>query len=158
MLNDLWEFNPTAKTWTWVNGSNVGNVAGTYGTLGIGSASNAPGVRNGSFSWTDSTGNLWLFGGYGLDSTGTLTTGALNDLWKFNPTAKTWTWISGSNLMNGAGTYGTLGTAAASNTPVSRSFGAGWTDGSGSFWLFGGYSVNFGVNTGCLNDLWQYQP
>jgi hypothetical protein len=30
-------------------------------------------------SWIDSSGNLWLFGGYGYDSTGAL--GYLNDMW-----------------------------------------------------------------------------
>jgi hypothetical protein len=31
----------------------------------------------------DASGNFWLFGGLGMDSTGTL--GYLNDLWKFEP-------------------------------------------------------------------------
>jgi N-acetylneuraminic acid mutarotase len=156
LLNDLWEFSPTAKTWTWVSGSSVGNAAGTYGTLGTGSASNTPGARNGSVSWTDSAGNLWLFGGDGLDSTGTggsMGT-SLNDLWKFNPTAKTWTWVSGSNLENATGTYGTLGTASASNVPSSRYSGISWTGSSGNFWLFGGQTGY----SGNLNDLWHYQP
>jgi hypothetical protein len=156
LLNDLWEFSPTAKTWTWVSGSNVGNAAGTYGTLGTGSASNSPGARNGSVSWTDSAGNLWLFGGDGFDSTGTgggIGT-SLNDLWEFSPTAKAWTWVSGSNLANAAGSYGTLGTASASNVPGSRYSGVSWTDSSGNFWLFGGQTGY----SGNLNDLWRYQP
>ena len=46
---------------------------------------------------TDSSGNFWLFGGNGYDSTGN--TANLNDLWMFNPTNKTWTWVSGSNTI-----------------------------------------------------------
>ncbi len=37
-------------------------------------------------SWIDSSGNLWLFGGYGYDSTGTV--GKLNDLWQYSPTTE----------------------------------------------------------------------
>jgi N-acetylneuraminic acid mutarotase len=42
-----------------------------------------PGGRNSISSWIDTSGNLWLFGGDGYDSTGEL--GYLNDLWQYNP-------------------------------------------------------------------------
>jgi N-acetylneuraminic acid mutarotase len=29
LLNDLWEFSATAKTWTWTSGSNAGNASTT---------------------------------------------------------------------------------------------------------------------------------
>lgn len=155
ILNDLWEFNPTTKTWTWVSGSSTGNAAGMYGSLGTGSVTNTPGARNGSVSWIDRSGNLWLFGGDGIDSTGTgggIGT-SLNDLWKFNPTAKTWTWAGGSNLENAVGVYGALGAASTSNVPGSRYSAVSWIDTSGNFWLFGGQT-----GSGDLNDLWEYQP
>lgn len=92
-LNDLWEYNPTAKTWTWVSGSNTFDSIGVYGTQGTPSASNIPGSRFGALGWTDSSGNLWLFGGFGRDSAPGVINfpGFLNDLWQFNPVAKTWT-------------------------------------------------------------------
>jgi N-acetylneuraminic acid mutarotase len=34
-------------------------------------------------SWIDASGNLWLFGGNGYDSTGNF--GYLNDLWQYDP-------------------------------------------------------------------------
>jgi hypothetical protein len=37
-----------------------------------------------SSSWIDSSGNLWLFGGFGTDSGG-LAYVNLNDLWRFTP-------------------------------------------------------------------------
>lgn len=156
LLNDLWEYSPTAKTWTWISGSSTGNAAGIYGTLGTASVSNSPGARNGSVSWTDSAGNLWLFGGDGFDSTGTgSSTGtSLNDLWEFSPAAKTWKWVSGSNLENAAGVYGTLGTASTSSIPGSRYSAVSWIDSSGNLWLFGGETGY----SGDLNDLWKYQP
>ncbi len=46
-------------------------TSSNYGTLGVASTSNVPGSRSNSVSWTGSTGNFWLFGGSGNDSTGT---------------------------------------------------------------------------------------
>ena len=37
--------------------------------------------------WTDSTGDLWLFGGYGYDSN--RSAGVLDDLWEYQPAAPT---------------------------------------------------------------------
>jgi hypothetical protein len=155
-LNDLWEFNPTAKTWTWVSGSSThGVIAGVYGTQGVAAGTNVPGSRCEAVSWTDSSGNLWLFGGQGYDSTGQVN-GDLNDLWKFSPTSKEWTWIGGSSTLGSQegqpGVYGTLGVPAATNMPGGRDSAVGWTDSSGNFWLFGGESAE------SFNDLWHYQP
>jgi len=154
-FNDLWEYSPTTKMWTWVGGSNTTGASGVYGTLGVASTNNVPGARMNAVSWTDSSGNFWLFGGTGNDSTGT--SGALNDLWKFTPVTKEWIWISGSNTVNANGVYGTLSIAASDNVPGAR-FGAdGWIDKDGNLWLFGGTSI---VSTGAvyLNDLWKFNP
>jgi N-acetylneuraminic acid mutarotase len=80
-LNDLWKFN--GSQWTWVSGSDAGGQAGTYGTLGTRGAGNVPGGRIDAVSWVGTDGNLWLFGGIGLGSTGT--SGDLNDLWEYTP-------------------------------------------------------------------------
>jgi N-acetylneuraminic acid mutarotase len=153
-LNDLWEFNPTNMEWTWVSGSSTAGALGVYGTQGVASVSNVPGWRGGSVSWTDTSGNFWLFGGQGQDPTGT--NGGLNDLWKFNVSAKTWTWVSGANTVNAQGIYGTEGTAAASNAPAGRASAVGCIDASGNLWLFGGESFNPAGSD--YNDLWRYQP
>ena len=158
-----------AKPWTWMSGSNTvganGGQPGVYGTLGSPAVGNFPGGRAGSVSWRDGSGNLWLFGGFGPDSTGAgglLAQGLLNDLWVFNPTSKEWTWMSGSNTLGAnsgqSGVYGTLGTPAASNVPGGRGESVGWMDGSGNLWLFGGYGPDSTTAQGDLNDLWRYQP
>jgi len=155
-LSDLWEFTPANKTWTWVSGSNITNASGVYRTQGASSTSNTPGARSGSVSWTDRSGNFWLFGGGGYDSTGVV--GDLNDLWEFNPTNNTWTWVSGSNTANAIGSYGSLGLSSSTNMPGARSGSLSWTDGSGNFWLFGGEGYGSaglsGGARGVLNDLW----
>jgi N-acetylneuraminic acid mutarotase len=158
-LNDLWIYSPAAGTWIWVSGSNTHNSAGSYGTQGMPAAGNAPGGRASASAWIDSLGNLWLFGGFGYDSAGSF--GYLNDLWRFNPIAGTWTWISGSSASNGNSSYGTVGIPSASNVPGGRDVAASWIDPSGNFWLFGGYgfdSSNTFANAGNLGDLWEFSP
>jgi N-acetylneuraminic acid mutarotase len=155
-LNDLWRYSPGTGQWTWISGGIADNAAGVYGTQGTPAAGNVPGSRYAASSWIDSTGNLWLFGGYGYDSTGLA--GSLNDLWRYNPSTGLWTWISGGNADNAAGVYGTQGTAAAGNVPGSRYAATAWFDSTGNLWLFGGYGYDSTGSAGKLNDLWQYSP
>jgi N-acetylneuraminic acid mutarotase len=183
-LDDLWEFNPSIKQWTWMGGSNVASYCdihpggsgncfnirgGVYGTLGKPAAGNIPGARTGAVTWTDKSGNLWLFGGGGFDANGNHH--SLNDLWRFSPATDEWTWMGGSSTLPGThqlaapGVYGTLGTAAAANIPSGRSGAMGWTDTTGNLWLFGGTgfvqttgNYNGQRNNGPLNDLWRFDP
>ena len=158
-LNDLWEFTPGARTWTWVSGSKERSASGTYGTQGTAAAGNTPGARTSASVWVDSLGDLWLFGGVGYDANGN--PGYLNDLWEFNPTAGTWDWVSGSSASNGNSNYGSVGIPAASNVPGGRDVATSWVDSSGNFWLFGGYgldSFNAFANAGELGDLWEFSP
>ena len=119
LLNDLWEYNAAANQWTWIgpSTSNVANQNGNYGTQGTGTGTTAPGGRQAAVLWADTSGNIWLFGGFGLDSAGTGNAGPppagaiLNDLWEFNISTKQWTWVSGNNLANQTGTYGAEATS-----------------------------------------------
>jgi len=68
-LNDLWEYNIATNLWT--NHGGGGDQPGVYGTQGTASASNLPGGRWGASARRDAvSGNVWLFGGFGCDSTG----------------------------------------------------------------------------------------
>src|SRR5271155_5705447 len=73
--------NPSNE-WVWANGADVVNQRGTYGTQGTPAATNVPGARQNAMTWADKAGNLWLFGGYGYDSSGK--SNLLNDLWQYN--------------------------------------------------------------------------
>ena len=175
-LNDLWMYNPVAKTWTFVSGTGKSNQVGVYGTPGTPALTNLPGGRQEAAAWTDANGNLWLFGGEGEDVTGTAN-GILNDLWVFNTTSKQWTFVQGSTAANQTGVYGslpsvgppnttgaagTVGIVAASNTtfPGSRWGASAWTDKGGDLWLFGGWGLDSNATNGngALNDLWVYVP
>jgi hypothetical protein len=177
-LNDLWKFNPKLGKfgeWTWMGGSSTfescGNSdclrPGVYGTLGEAGAKNIPGGRSGAVSWSDASGNLWLFGGQGYGAT--VTYGWLNDLWKFDPTLGEygeWTWMGGSSTVVGScdryvqcgqpGVYGMLGMAESTNIPGGRYSSVSWSDESGNLWLFSGLSYDSTGTLGYLNDLWKY--
>jgi hypothetical protein len=157
-MNDLWKFSPSTGLWTWVSGSSNGGATSNYGTQGTAAPSNVPGARQEASSWIDSSGNLWLFGGYGPNSASTY--GDFNDLWKFSPSTGLWTWVGGSTGQYTAGTYGTQGVASASSFPGGRNATGTWVDAAGNFWLFGGYGRDNGTNSGGvgLNDLWKYNP
>ena len=157
-LNDLWMFNVITEEWTWMSGSSTPNpnIAGVSGTLGQFAAANMPGSRAGSVTWTDLSGNLWLFGGGGYDSTGA--SGDLNDLWEYSTSSHQWAWMGGSKLANQRGAFGTFGQFHSGNIPGARAGAVSWIDGSGNFWLFGGSGYD-GVGTnGYLSDLWEFNP
>jgi hypothetical protein len=153
-LNDLWEFS--AGQWTWIGGSSHINQPGSYGTLRSAASANFPGARSGALAFADASGNAWLFGGQGCDSTSDCGA-ALNDLWKFS--ASQWTWMAGENVAFPAqpGVFGTEGIPAASNSPGARWNPAGWLDASGNLWVFGGVGYNtVDSNVLELNDFWKY--
>ena len=136
---------------------------GVYGTLGTPAAANIAGGRYGATNWTDSSGNLWLFGGGGVDVNGTW--GHLNDMWKFNPSLGSygeWTWMGGSNTVPGdqegqPGVYGTLGTFAAGNIPGGRT-GCELDRQQRPFLAFWGSGFDANDNNSALNDLWEFNP
>lgn len=174
-INDLWKFDSNAHEWAWMSGNSTptgnapayGNYPGVYGSLGTPSAGNTPGGRSAGYTWTDSGGNLWLFGGNGFDSTTTV--GDLNDLWEFDTSLNEWAWMRGSStLVSGCitgattcsrpGVYGALGTPAAGNTPGARTDAMQWADQSGTIWLFGGWGPDSVGTWGMLNDMWKFSP
>ncbi|MGD2055534.1 MAG: hypothetical protein PVJ15_01915 [Gammaproteobacteria bacterium] len=151
-MNDLWKFD--GSEWTWVGGTDRPNQAGTYGKEGEAAAANIPGGREGAVSWSDAGDNYWLFGGWGMDAAGD--TGYLNDLWKFDVIASTWTWVAGSNLVNQPGIYGTQGTTDTTSIPGARQDATTWTDVAGDQWLLGGAGFDADGNQDYLNDLWKF--
>jgi hypothetical protein len=147
----FWKYS--SGEWTWVNGSDLFNQGGNYGTFGTAAPSNAPGSREGSASWLDGSGNFWLFGGRGYDPLDQ-NFQSFNDLWMY--AGGEWTWVGGSSQPNQPGVYGTLGVAAPGNIPGARQFAVSWTDSTGNFWIFGGNGIDSANNAGHLNDLWEY--
>jgi N-acetylneuraminic acid mutarotase len=161
LMNGLWKYDVADGTWRLVRGTenviNISSQFGIYGTKGEFDSANIPGARSNGVSWTgtgSTSGYLYLFGGYGYDVNGTI--GFLNDLWKFNTSSSSWTWVSGSSIVNQYGVYGTMGVANSSNTPGARGLSATCADNNGTFWLFGGNGYGSSGSSGTLNDLWKY--
>lgn len=154
-LGDLWRYNPTTNQWTWMHGFNTVMQNGIYSPLGVSTSTGMPGCRYGAGTWTDNSGNFWLFGGRGLAASGPQ--GYLNDLWKYTPSNNQWTWITGTNLTNQNGLYGTLAVPSSTNIPGTRYFPACWVDGSNNVYLFGGLGFALSA-TNSINDLWKYNP
>ncbi len=142
-LNDLWKYDVSTNTWTWVGGPQyLTSTTGIYGTKGVPSSTTWPGGTGwGANCWTDHNGDLWLFGGYGYDATGSV--GALNDLWRYNIATNQWTWMSGSGAVASVGNFGTIGVPAASNLPPGLDeTKSSYVDLIGNLWMFGGSNYN----------------
>ena len=155
LLNDLWRYNHTTYQWTWMGGDSTINSRPVYGAKNTAASANWPGAREASCSWADANGNIWLFAGNGIANSGG--SGYLNDLWKYNPAAGQWTWLSGDSLTYQHGVFGTKGSPAAANKPGSGDRGGWWMDATGNLWVFGGscYATASSI-PGNTNDLWKY--
>lgn len=138
----------------------------TVGALVIQSAQNqallpfsAPSGRLSAATWTDKSGNFWLFGGsdnYRFT----------NDFWVFNTTSlfpydnttlttkvASWTVVAGGGV-DQAGVYPS--TAPGNGYPGARTNAVTWTDQAGNLWMFGGFGYDVNSVLGFLNDLWEY--
>jgi hypothetical protein len=168
MSNRIWMYQ--SGEWSFYNG-NTGYVSGwgspdydgtstyNYGQTGVASPSNWPGARVNAAYTSDESGNLYMYGGYGLGNNGSgSNVDVLEDLWLFDGTH--WT-----SLMNGISTlnanHGTKGVSSASNSPGGR-VGATLWYANNSLYLFGGaifQSVPYSHDLQPLNnfnDLWQF--
>jgi len=156
-FNDLWRYNIKKNEWTWISGADTLNSQGITNTsLGIPSTSNSPSAREHAVCWTDSSGNLWLFGGRGYHKNVTYAQ-RLNDLWRYDIKRNEWIWVAGSVTKEQNGIYGTKGIPSVSNIPGSREYSQSWTDKQGNLWLLGGAGYDSGPDIFqiFLNDLWQ---
>jgi Kelch motif. len=116
-LNDLWRYNPTTNEWTWMNGpqAGMGNAAGVLSIQGVPSPLNyPPALGYGSNCWTDTAGNLWLYGGFSFSTI------ASSMLFRYTISTNEWTWMSGSSASNVLPIYGPKGVYGANFIPGGR--------------------------------------
>jgi len=152
LYGDLWKFDVVTFEWTWMGGPATPQACGNYGIKGVPAATNWPGSHAyGAYTFVDTTGNFWLFGGWGLDVN--CFAGALNDLWTLDLSTMMWTWMSGDNSIGQGPVYGTYQVFDPLNKPGARTeSSSSWTDNNNNLWVFGGEP------TGAthLNDMWKY--
>ena len=151
-------YDPDAGQWTWMGGDKNFNAPGTYETKGVPSTANIPGARQNGVYWTDNNGDFWLFGGSGVPSDNSGGSGMLNDLWKYSPSAGTWTFVSGTDQKNENGRYGIRLQSSPANYPGGRYSASGWIDNNGYLWLFGGRGYSSRNQVTLLDDVWKYSP
>ena len=161
-MNAMWKYDPSTDEWTWMRGSSICCQAGVYGTQGIPSTNNMPGARGENcYTWVDTTGDLWLFGGIGRDVNGGYQ--VLSDLWRYHIATDEWTWMDGPNAETVPPVYGTQGVPDDLNDPGARAYAnATWVDDSNRLWLFGGllydpFPGGWGF-VGCGADIWMWNP
>lgn len=129
-LNDLWEYTISNNSWTLVTPANA-----------------PPAIRAFAITWTDSSGNLWLFGGLGDYTSSHL--GYLNDVWKYSISGNSWTGPS-STSANQSPAY-----PPSTPNPGGRAHAASWLDASGNLWLYGGMGGVYGISTNIYADVWE---
>lgn len=151
-LNDLWRYNPETGYWAFMRGSYYRNQNGIYNQLGVADAASCPGGRNRPITAVDQSGNLWLYGGYGMPASGSET--GLADLWHYNVSTNVWTWMGGVNY-GGIGpnpNWNYKGTYNSGAFPGTRWEGGAAVDTNDVLWFFGGNNGN-----GQCDDLWKMQ-
>ncbi len=155
LLNEMWRFDIQTGVWTWMQGIDPTNgqvPVGVYNAPGT-TNDDVPSGRDFASTWTDKSGNFWLFGGNAVTENPLAASGYVNDLWKYTPASNSWYWISGSNGSNFPAIYGTPGIPSNTNVPSHRKMEATWADPSGTLWLWGGAS-----SAGNLSDVWSFVP
>lgn len=143
-LNDLWKFNLATNEWTWIHGSNKHNQKTIYGTKGNGTSITTPGYyRHSGSTLVDGDNNLLLFGGFN-------NLGRCNELWKYNISNNTWTWMDGDSTLS-EGIYKDSLTAK----PGGRDACGLILDKLGNLFVFGGYGYAENGVFGTLTDVWR---
>lgn len=168
-FSDLWRYNPSTDAWAWMGGSQELSPAETPTN---------PAGRSDAAAWTDTAGDVWLFGGYSRHKAGHDPFGRpfyhdtlLNDLWRLDLDTLQWEQVlasqhTPSGTLGGSsgahGTYCTLGRPDATSRPGGRRSATAIQDTEGNLWLFGGTGFGAAVSgnsgAGTLNDLWKLDP
>lgn len=150
-LNDVWRYEgrdllSKRAIWKWLGGDTTINGNGNYGTQGVSTTTNKPRARGHAMMKHAGGSQFILFGGESA-------AGNLNDLWSYDASSNTWTWLSGSPNPNIIGNYGTKGVQSGGNMIGGRTGTAMWITANGEIYLFGG-STPYGKR----NDMWKFSP
>lgn len=121
-------FSPGNNSWHWIGGSRSISAYGVHnGTNQI------PGARESPMIWiTPNRKTVFMFGGYGYAKEGPL--GYLQDMWHFDIATRVWTFVKGSDTINGGSNFA----ATPDATPSARYRSAVWSYNATLFFLFGG--------------------
>jgi N-acetylneuraminic acid mutarotase len=145
--NDVWRYHIPSNSWICLKSQgNLFAPLGNYGTLGVPNINNFPQSRSLAAGWYYNN-KLYIFGGLanGINE-------SLNDLWEFDLANNTWTWLKGSNTLNGPTVVGNNNIANATNQPGSR-FGIQFCNKDSLLYLI---SSNNNFSNNGQTDVWEY--
>ena len=150
-LNDLWVFEN--GRWKWLFGGDVKNQAGSYSNSDP--ALVYPGSRYGAAMWMDANGDVWVFGGRGEDENGDF--GYMNDLWRWDSSAKRWFFEEGSKIRDQGNYYFDLSTFSLVYKVGGRIGMNIWQAPNGDVLLYGGHGFHSsGTGEGYFADFWKW--
>jgi gliding motility-associated-like protein len=147
---DVWKYDITSNEWTWMKGPGSGMPTPNFGTQGVPSSTNQPGLGQCWEFWQDRNGYFYMaHGAYNSSA-----------LWRFDPVSLMWTWMNGIDLISGNATGASYISRC---VPSSDRYPGKRIEGRGAFhinanacedylWFCGGNSF------GMFNDLWCYKP
>ena len=155
-LSELWRFDPDTRMWTWMKGdSGLVDQPPTFGSKGVSAPTNSPGRRGlGCPAWTDTSGNLWMFGGSAEATDRLLSHSGICRMSGSTTSQPTngpgWP----ATPLPGARVLGTRGVPSTLNLPgqIGECSDA-WTDPDNNFWFYGG-----GVDFYPDYVLWRFNP
>lgn len=157
LTNEMWKYCESEGKWT-----NISNAEGHTGRSYVGefgkeSKLNLPGARKLAATWTDLNGNLWMFGGEGLDNQKINILfhrdKLLSDIWKFNVKTNSWAFEGGFKEGERHALYGPRGKSSIEYLPGPRYAPTFWTY-NNKLYLYGGRGHNANNQTALLSDLW----
>jgi hypothetical protein len=155
--NDLWRYTPGTNEWTWMKGSMEAGSEGSFGTQSIASTLNNPPARfENRANWIEDD-KLYMFGGYYHIQSGL--NRMLNDLWMYDISSNTWTWLSGDSLETPpAPVHGDFGIPASENIPAGRMGAIAWYDNDNTAYIFAGYEYDplLPSSAKVTNEVWKY--
>jgi N-acetylneuraminic acid mutarotase len=136
-MNVLWRFDVQKRAWGKLTRGLERNAR---------NSETGPGARMFHSMALDKEGNVFVFGGFGVDRNEK--DGHLQDLWKFDLKTEKWTLLSGS----------LLGDVKNSDTgPGGRSGSALVFDREGNLLLFGGRGLSQAERPQALDELWKFE-
>jgi N-acetylneuraminic acid mutarotase len=150
-LNDIWEYSFMLDQWKWLFGDELKNKLGIYGTIFEYNSTNKPGSRY-SHSTLIKNNTLYLMGGWAYDSISLKL--YQNDIWQYSFELGQWRWISGNDVGNQPGVYGTKGTYSFDNVIGGRQ-GQRMTLYNDNIYIYFGRALDINNDGERSNDLWE---
>ncbi|MCA6364236.1 MAG: gliding motility-associated C-terminal domain-containing protein [Bacteroidetes bacterium] len=149
---NLWKFDVSIYQWAWMNGPGLGSMPnGNPGPQNVFTPTTLPqSLTEHHCGWGDSLGNLWFFGGAGVN-----VSGASDVVWTYDTQLNQWKWVKGNpGVGYVAPVYGTQNVPSAANTPGTRNVYINWQSTADEFYLYG--NGEYAAVGGAYYDMWKY--